>query len=56
MGKAQTFKERIRLGIRKYFFTMRVVKYCNRLYREVVDASCLTVFKRHLDNALNNML
>ena len=26
------------------------------LPREVVDALCLSVFKRHLDNALNNML
>ncbi|KAK4827061.1 hypothetical protein QYF61_013702 [Mycteria americana] len=38
------------------FFTKRVVKHCNRLPREVVDASSLSVFKRHLDNAINNML
>lgn len=43
-------------GVGKHLFTMRVVKYCNRLLSEVVDAPCLSVSKRHLDNALNNML
>ncbi|KAK4826122.1 hypothetical protein QYF61_005274 [Mycteria americana] len=47
---------RFRLGIRKHFFTKRVVKPWNRLPREVVDAPSLSVFKRHLDNALSNML
>jgi len=47
---------RFRLDIRKHFFTKRVVKYWNRLPREVVDAPCLSVVERHLDNALNNML
>lgn len=40
----------------KYLFTVRVVKQCNRLPSEVVDALCLSVSKRHLDNALTNML
>ncbi|KAK4826418.1 hypothetical protein QYF61_008951 [Mycteria americana] len=47
---------RFRLDIRKHFFIERVVKQRNRLPREVVDAPSLSVFKRHLDNALNNML
>lgn len=32
------------------------VKYWNRLPRMVVDAPGLSVFRRHFDSALNNML
>ena len=47
---------RFRLDIRKCLFTERVVKHWNRLPIKVVNAPCLSVFKRHLDNTLNNML
>jgi len=47
---------RFRVDIRKHCLTTRVVKHWNRLPREVVDAPSLSVSKRHLDNALNNVL
>ncbi|KAK4810451.1 hypothetical protein QYF61_004231, partial [Mycteria americana] len=47
---------RFRFDIRKHVFTKRVVKHWNRLPREVINAPSLSVFKRHLDNALNTML
>ncbi|KAK4830424.1 hypothetical protein QYF61_011132 [Mycteria americana] len=47
---------RLRLDIRKKFFTMRVVKHCTRLPREVVDAPSLETFKVRLDGALSNLI
>ncbi|KAK4818777.1 LOW QUALITY PROTEIN: hypothetical protein QYF61_019123 [Mycteria americana] len=47
---------RFRRGIRKTFFTMRVVKHGNRLPREVVDTPCLETFKVRLDGALSNLI
>ncbi|KFV11929.1 hypothetical protein N340_10668, partial [Tauraco erythrolophus] len=47
---------RFRLDIRKTFFTQRVVRYWNRLPREVVDAPSLEVFKARLDEALGNLV
>ncbi|KFQ05392.1 hypothetical protein N329_13083, partial [Haliaeetus albicilla] len=47
---------RFRLVLRKHFLTKRVVKHWNRLPREVFDAPSPSMLKRHLDNALNNML
>jgi len=41
--------------MRKRFFTERVIKHWNRLSREVTNAPSLSVFKRHLNNSLNNM-
>ncbi|KFW70394.1 hypothetical protein AS28_03199, partial [Pygoscelis adeliae] len=49
-------KGRIRLDIRKKFFTMRVVRHWHMLPREVVDAPSLEVFKARLDGALSNLV
>ena len=47
---------RIRLDIRKKFFTRRMVKHWHRLPREVVAAPSLEVFKARLDGALSNLV
>ncbi|KAK4815532.1 hypothetical protein QYF61_003224 [Mycteria americana] len=46
---------KFRMGIRKRFFTERVVSHWNRLPREVVTAPSLSEFKECLDNALGHM-
>ncbi|KGL91553.1 hypothetical protein N301_07867, partial [Charadrius vociferus] len=47
---------RLRLNIRKKFFTLRVLRHWNRLPREVVEAPSLEVFKARLDMALGNLV
>ncbi|KFQ35397.1 hypothetical protein N332_02623, partial [Mesitornis unicolor] len=47
---------RFKLGIRKKFFTMRVVRHWHRLPREDVDAPSLEMFKARLDKALGNLV
>ncbi|KFZ59222.1 hypothetical protein N321_03068, partial [Antrostomus carolinensis] len=49
-------KRRFRFDIRKKFFTVRVVRHCNWLPREVVDAPFLEVFMASLDEALSNLV
>jgi len=56
-GNRSKLKEgRLRLDIRKKFFTMRVVKHWHRLPREAVDTPSLAVFKARLDGALSNLV
>lgn len=47
---------RVKLNIRKNFFTERVVKHLNRLPEEVVDSTSLEVFKKCMDVAFGTMI
>lgn len=42
------------MGIRKKSFSERVVVYCRRLIKGVVESPSLEVFKKHVDVALSN--
>jgi len=56
-GVMASIKEgRFRLGRRKKFFTLRVVRHWHRLPREAVAAPSPAVIKARLDGALSNLV
>ncbi|KFV12185.1 hypothetical protein N339_01657, partial [Pterocles gutturalis] len=56
-GNGFQLKEgRFRLGIRKKFFIVRVVRHWNRFPREVDDVPSLEVFKARLDDVLSSLV
>ena len=48
-------KEHCRLDIRKYFFSLRVVNFWNRLPPEVVNSRSIGIFKSRIDVYMNSI-
>jgi len=56
-GNGHKLKHRkLRLNMRKNFFTLRVTKPWNKLPREVVESPSLEIFKTRLDKVLCSLL
>ena len=56
-GNGFTLEEgRFRLDIREKLFTVRIMRHCKMLPREVVDAPSLETFKVRLDGTLSNLV
>lgn len=56
VGMVQSCSRRSLGSIRKHFFCKRVVKLWNRIPSEMVDSPSLSLLKKHVNNALNDML
>ncbi|KGL85061.1 hypothetical protein N309_00470, partial [Tinamus guttatus] len=52
----ELYQGRFRLDIRKNFYTEKVVKHWKSLPMEVVESPFLAVFKKHVDEALRDMV